>query len=111
MGSSFSKTETIKARKAYQCAACKRPIPAGSAYTSWRGVWEGDFFSFKLHTPCNDFCADVDDGDGVDVHGCHISEVAKWASGQKPLAKESILSYFQAIGDDTWLEYLTQEGS
>ena len=52
-GVGFEDRVIQKSRKDHWCRECDRRIPVGSIYVVKSGVWEGNFFSFKVCTRCN----------------------------------------------------------
>lgn len=44
----------VKARKRHVCCECKSPIFKGEQYYYAKGLWDGEFMSFKTHKDCHD---------------------------------------------------------
>lgn len=63
-GPSFYHGETIKARKQHKCCECSAPILNGEEYYLGRGVWDGEWSTFKQHMVCKEACTTVRDRDG-----------------------------------------------
>ena len=65
---SFSSIRDIKAsRKARVCEECRHPINIGDPYTSYAGMYEGEFYNGDAHTDCLKWANRVmcmDDGRG-----------------------------------------------
>jgi hypothetical protein len=48
----FNKVSTT-ARKVHQCSECERKISASTAYHVISGLWDGEWFNFKLCSFCD----------------------------------------------------------
>jgi hypothetical protein len=70
----------VRARKAYECYACRDPINPGDVYVTWCTVDGAVFWKGKLHTGCADLwrcCDECNDGLGPDWmvdYLCGLSE-------------------------------------
>lgn len=53
-------------RKEHKCEGCFDKIPAGSKVEYFKGRFDGDWYSYYLCDPCNDFVgsSDFEWGDG-----------------------------------------------
>lgn len=54
----------VRARKPHRCYCCRGPIPKGDKYVREAGVYEGDFYSLKMHEGCSDLATRVSDEEG-----------------------------------------------
>ena len=52
MGDFGSTLRVEKCRKPYVCIFCERVIPTGSPWEGYRGLWEGEFQTWKACESC-----------------------------------------------------------
>ena len=62
MGDFYNLHEARCARKSHQCTWCAEPINKGDTYTHQTGVYDGSWYTSKMHSEC--FEAMCEDGDG-----------------------------------------------
>lgn len=51
---SFYQEDEVKARKTHPCYECPFDINPGETYVVCKGVWDGEFSSYKLHQACRE---------------------------------------------------------
>jgi hypothetical protein len=51
-GPSFCNIETVRARKPHRCYECARIIPPREEYERTKGIWEGEWATFKICHLC-----------------------------------------------------------
>lgn len=62
MSNFYNPPEQRTARNAHRCSYCGEPIDRCDKYMHQTGVWEGKWFTSKMHPECfNDMC---ESGDG-----------------------------------------------
>lgn len=70
MSNTHLRTDLTKARKEHRCDYCGLKIDIGVVYNKTVGIFDGDFYTFKAHLPCQELTSlmkmhDHED-DGVD---------------------------------------------
>jgi hypothetical protein len=50
--SDFGETTEPIARKIHRCEWCAGPIPKGEKHKQFKGMWEGEWQSWKMHNEC-----------------------------------------------------------
>ena len=53
----YKETKVTKPRNVYQCEMCCTPIEG--EHTKVARVYNGDFFSYRVHNECNEACDDM----------------------------------------------------
>ena len=61
MSDFYKPPESRMARKAHQCMYCAEEIDAGAEYVHQTGVYDGRWYTHKMHPEC---FADMCEGDG-----------------------------------------------
>ena len=53
-----------KARKSHKCVECGNPIDIGEEYWKIRGLWDGEWATYKMCKSCKDL-ADIISSEGI----------------------------------------------
>ena len=61
MSDFYNAHEVRKARKAHQCIYCAEEIAAGNIYSHQTGVYDGRWYTNKMHTECFEDAFDGED--------------------------------------------------
>ena len=62
--SDFCNTHEFRtARKAHQCTYCAEPIAVGDFYVHQTGVYDGKWYTSKMHPECFEEACDEGDGE------------------------------------------------
>jgi hypothetical protein len=63
MSDFYNPPEHRVARKAHQCTYCAEAINAGEFYVHQTGVYDGRWYTSKMHPECFDELVDIGDGE------------------------------------------------
>lgn len=63
MSDFYNPHESRCARKAHQCTWCAEPINKGDAYTHQTGVFDGSWYTSKMHPECFEEMCEQGDGE------------------------------------------------
>lgn len=82
--SDFGGGFSIKAKKEHSCIWCHTPILKGETHYQFKGVWEGDWQNWRMHSECSD--AHSEETDGGEIHDethergrtCSQTEMSRW---------------------------------
>jgi len=63
MADFYNPHENRVARKAHQCTYCGESIDVGDGYVHQTGVYDGKWFTSKMHPECFEDMCDIGDGE------------------------------------------------
>lgn len=55
-----------KANKEHKCSECGGIIKSGESYELHKGIWDGEWLTYKRCSDCAKLCRDIDSG--IDLH-------------------------------------------
>lgn len=82
--SDFGGGDSVKARKEHQCIWCLTPIVKDEIHYQFKGLWEGDWQNWRMHSECSE--AHSREADGGEIHDethergrtCSETEMSRW---------------------------------
>lgn len=102
-----------KARKQHKCYECGRVIKIGEEYERTRGLWEGDWSTYKTCQDCKSlrtafFCNGYIYGQVTDDTSTHINECAGEISSEildklTPNARKRVIEQIDQVWEDEGL--------
>lgn len=113
--SDFGGGGSIKARKQHYCEWCSEPIVKGEIHYQFKGIWEGEWQNWRMHTECSD--AHDRETEGGEIHEeahergrtCHETEMSRWNKAKEVagLIKKAVDS--KTLENDRQIENLGAE--
>lgn len=80
-------TETVvRGRKEHRCVECKRVMPKGEEHEMCKGVWDGEWSTYRTCLPCRDLRNRIsaikhkEYGDACYVYGDLAEDVTDWVA-------------------------------
>lgn len=95
--SDFHSFRSVKARKVHHCEHCRKPIAIGQFHSSFAGVVDGDFTTYREHIECRAVWEELFRlrgccyGDEAPfLHDDELDEDREWITADHPVVAERL---------------------
>ncbi|MBP1309104.1 hypothetical protein JOD82_002124 [Paenibacillus sp. 1182] len=75
----FIQNKKVKTRKEHRCEGCTQNFPVDTTMVYVSGMWQGDWQSYYLCSPCDEFIANDDSvRETVCEEGFTLGDIGAW---------------------------------